>query len=61
MPTDDDVLIDAFASSTQPGDTVVVAQTPKDVEGNAMQIDEEGRPKFKPASASVRTVLPYHQ
>ena len=55
MPTDDDVLINYFASSTRPGDTVVVAQTPKDVEGDGMQIDEEGRPKFKPAGASVRT------
>ena len=55
MPTDDDVLIDSFASSTQPGDTVIVAQTPKDAEGDGMQIDEEGRPKFKPAGASVRS------
>jgi len=56
VPTDD-VLIDASASSAQPGDTVVVPQTPKDVEGDGMRIDEEGRPKFKPASSSVRTSI----
>ena len=56
VPTDD-VLIDVSASSAQPGDTVVVLQTPKDAEGDSMQIDEEGRPKFKPASASVRASI----
>ncbi|CUS14627.1 unnamed protein product [Tuber aestivum] len=48
---EDDVLIDVFASPAQPGDTAAVARAPKDVEGDGMQIDEEGRPKFKPASA----------
>ncbi|CAZ79271.1 unnamed protein product [Tuber melanosporum] len=48
---EDDVLIDAFASLTQPEDTAAVAQTPRDIEGDGMRLDEEGRPKFKPAGA----------
>ncbi|KAG0127127.1 hypothetical protein HOY82DRAFT_84907 [Tuber indicum] len=48
---EDDVLVDTFASSIQPGDTAAVAQTPRDVEGDGMRIDEQGRPKFRPAGA----------
>lgn len=56
IETEDEVLIDASASA--PVD-ISAAVTAVEVVGEdtAMQIDEEGRPRFAPAKPSVRPPL----
>lgn len=56
LEVDNEVLIDASASA--PADASTVVTPPKAVEEDtAMQIDEEGRPKFAPAKPSVRFLV----